>query len=401
MTRSLVVSHFFPPESLGGAHRWQQLAKALPDDQDCRVICPPPAFPYGKFEKTWRPIEREQVDGVSVTRLWTYQPLSDSTAAESNIGRILNYVVFSVFATLYVLCNFWRFDCIVTVSAPHTTFLPGVVGKLLGLPWVPDIFDLWLDNALDLGYVERHTVSFQFVATLERLAITESDHVLVITETMAEHYAEKYDVSLDHFTIVPFGVDADLFAPPDEQKRSNTVVYTGNLGEAHALIPFIKAFEQLDGVATLEIVGTGKRREELERLCEERGLTGRVTFRGVVPREEIPSILTGALASLVPLKQEYHLDYARPTKLLESMAVGTPYIASSLREIDRITDDASAGFAVNNKPDAVASAITRLAQDEALGREMSDRGMRFIEREHRWPVLGERVTEVLRLAETG
>lgn len=82
------------------------------------------------------------------------------------------------------------------------------------------------------------------------------------------------------------------------------------------------------------------------------------------------------------------------------MAVGTPYVASSLREIDRITDDAHAGFAVDNDPEAVAAAISRLAEDETLAEEMGDRGVTFIEREHRWPVLAERVTEVLRSVET-
>jgi glycosyltransferase involved in cell wall biosynthesis len=394
-TRTLVVSHFFPPEELGGAHRWQRLVANLPDDHDCRVLCPPPAFPYGEFDRSRTPIERTTVDGVPVTRLWTYQPRSDSTSADSNLGRILNYTLFALFSSLYVLCTFWRYDAIVTVSAPHTTFVPGAVGKALGLTWVPDIFDLWLDNALDIGYVERGSIPYRLVWRLERLALTRSDHVLVITETMAEHFASKHGVSSDRFTIVPFGVDAEQFTPATEPTQSNTVVYTGNMGEAHALRPFLSAFDRLDGVAELELVGTGKRRDELERFCREQGIDDRVTFRGVVPRTEVPGILRDAAASIVPLKQEHRLDYARPTKLLESMATGTPYVASSLAEIDRITDSSNAGFAVDNDPEAIAAAISTVVEDPEGAHEMGRRGVAFVEREHRWPVLADRVAEVL------
>lgn len=396
MTRTLVISHFCPPESLGGAHRWKKLTEALPEDHECRVVCPPPSFPYGEFERSWAPIKRDEIGDVPVTRLWTFQPASDSTSEESNFGRILNYVVFSVFASLYVACNAWRYDNIVTVSAPHTTFLPGVVGDALGLVWIPDIFDLWLDNANDIGYVETGSVPFKVIAALERRAIKQSDHVLVITQTMAEHFAEKYDVSVDRFTLVPFGVDAELFTPRTDSSESNTVVYTGNMGEAHALRPFILAFQSLGGVAELRLVGTGKRREELERLCEDEQLTDRVSFEGVVPREEIPEILAGAAASLVPLQQGYNLDYARPNKLLETMAVGTPYIASSLREIERITDESSAGIAVDNDPEQVAAAIRQLVEDSELREEMGQRGIEYIDQEHRWPELAARVDRAIR-----
>lgn len=392
--RTLVVSQYFPPESLGGAHRWKQLIQCFPDNHEARVLCPPASFPYGEFERSSRLIKRDRIDGVPVTRLWTYQPKQDSTSAESNLGRVLNYVLFSIFASIYVLLTSWNYDNIVTVSAPHTTFLPGVVGGSVGLRWYPDIYDLWLDNAEDMGYVTPGTLRYRIITTIERYAISRSERVFVITETMAQYYAEKHDVNRDRFTLVPFGVDADMFAPQVDESRSDTVVYTGNMGEAHALRPFMAAFEHLDGVAELELFGTGKRRGELEEFCTQAGLDDRVTFRGVVPREEIPEILGNAAASLVPLKQIHRLDYARPNKLLESMAMGTPYIASSLQEIDRVTSEANAGYAVDNKPEAVANAIKKLVSEREFAKEMGQNGAAYIEEEHRWPLLANRIIEI-------
>lgn len=397
-TRTLVITQFFPPESMGGAHRWQRLASELPDDVDCRVLCPPPAFPYGEFEPTRRPIKRETVDGVPVTRLWTFQPRADSRADDSNLGRILNYVVFSVLASLYVAANFWRYDCVVTVSAPHTTFLPGAVGKLLGCSWVVDIFDLWLDNAVDMGYTAEGSLAYRYIWTLESLAITRANHVTVITETMAQAYVEKFDVSRDQFTLLPFGVDGELFTPSPGRTDSTRVLYVGNMGDAHALRPFIKAFEHLPETYHLELVGDGKRREELETLVAEVGLTDRVTFAGFVDRSVVARQLSESALSIVPLQQEFQLDYARPNKLLESMAVGTPYVASDIREIRRVSEESGGGVVVENEPRAIAMALSELLADPARREQMGRDAVTYIETEHRWPILGDRLTDVIETA---
>lgn len=398
MTRTLIVSQYFPPEPLGGAHRWKEFVEALPDDDEYRVVCPPPALPYGNFDRSWRPIKREKVGGVSVTRLWTYQPTEDATSSEANLGRILNYGVFSVIASLYVLANAWRYDQVVTVSSPHTTFLPGILAQALGLRWIADIFDLWLDNARDLGFVESDGVLARFVAALERRAIRDADAVVVITRTMSNHFADRYDVSSSRFTIVPFGVDEETFAPRPGPRDTRTVVYIGNLGESHALRPFIEAFVYLEDTS-LRIVGTGKRREELEKFCRAEGLTDRVTFEGVVPRDEVPDILAGAEASIVPLKRGHSLDYARPTKLLESMAVGTPFVASALTEIERVAEESGGGFAVENDADVIAEKLDLLVADPQRQAEMGERAVAYIDREHRWSELAERVGLVLGVAE--
>lgn len=394
-TRTLVISHFLPPESMAGAHRWQRLISELPDDIECRVLCPPPAYPYGEFESSSRPIKRETIDGIPVTRLWTVQPQEDSRADQSNLGRILNYVVFSVLASFYVLANFWRYDTIVTVSAPHTTFLPGAVGKLLGCSWVVDIFDLWLDNAADMGYVEPGTLAYRYIWTLEWLAITRSDAVTVITETMAQAYVEKFEVPREKFTLVPFGVDKELFTPTPEQTDSTRVVYIGNMGDAHALRPLIKAFQQLPPTYTLEFVGDGKRRDELEALVSKLDLSDQITFVGFVDRTEVASRLQQSALSIVPLQDDIQLDYARPNKLLESMAAGTPYVASDIQEIRRVTDEAGGGVVVSNEPDEIAMAIQELMTDPEQREIMGNSAVSYIESHHRWPLLGERVTNLL------
>jgi glycosyltransferase involved in cell wall biosynthesis len=271
-----------------------------------------------------------------------------------------------------------------------------VIGKLLGCSWVVDIFDLWLDNAADMGYVEPGTIAYRCIWTLEWLAITKSDAVTVITETMAQSYVEKFGVSRGRFTLVPFGVNEELFTPAPEQTDSKRVLYVGNMGDAHALRPFIKAFQWLPSEYTLEFVGDGKRRNELEGLTAELELSDQINFVGFVDRSEVASRLQQSGISVVPLQQDIHLDYARPNKLLESMAVGTPYVASNIEEIQRVTDESGGGLVVPNEPPEVAAAIEELISDPERREEMGEAAVSHIDTHHRWSLLGQRVESVLK-----
>jgi len=389
----LVITQFFPPESMGGAHRWEKLAANLDESINPHILTSHPTFPFGEFERQWRPLSQETTDGVPITRLFTYQPTGDST-----IGRILNYGVFSVLCSLYILLTFWRYDSVVTMSAPHTTFLPGLVAKLLGRAWIVDIFDLWIDNAADLGYVDEDSVAYRLVSTLEHVSFANADAVLVITDTMAEYYEDKYpDLNFD-VHVVPFGVDTELFSPEVESTSSTDVIYTGNLGTGQAFVPFLRGFAAIGDNPTLTIVGDGERREELETLVKELDITDRVSFEGYVSRDEIPRFLAGATVSLVPLKTEYQLDYARPTKLLETMAVGTPYVASEVTEINKLSRREETGVVVENDADEIEAELSSLLKNEQVQKQMCSNGTTVIQEQHDWCTIGAQVSQTLRTA---
>ncbi|WP_161782053.1 glycosyltransferase family 4 protein [Halolamina rubra] len=389
-TDVLVVTQFFPPESMGGAHRWAKLSQHLDDSIEPQVLTTFPTFPFGEFDRCWQPIKRKTVDGVPTTRLFTYQPVEDTT-----VGRILNYGIFSMLSTLYVLCTFWRYDCIVTMSAPHTTFLPGLVGKLTGRDWIIDIFDLWIDNAADLGYVDEGSILYRAVSWLERISYARADAVTVITDTMGEYYEDKYpELSFD-VHVIPFGVDTELFSPDVEPADSADIIYTGNLGTGQAFVPFLRGFAGVDGNPELMLVGGGERRIELEQKIVELGIEERVTFVGYVDRDEIPSLLAGANVSLVTLKTEHELDYACPTKLLETMAVGTPYIASGTFEIQRLTKEYNTGSVVKNNPDEITKKLQEILQQEQKRQLKGQNGIHYIQNQHKWQNIGRRMSEVI------
>lgn len=391
----LVITQFYPPESMGGAHRWEKIGSNLDETIEPHILTTFPAFPFGEFERTCRPIRHEKKNGLPVTRLFTYQPSSDSA-----IGRIVNYSLFSILSALYVLLTFWRYDTVVTMSAPHTTFLPGLVGKIFGRDWFIDIFDLWIDNAADLGYVDTRSLAYRVVDALEYIAFSKSDGVFVITDTMAEYYKNKYPDTDFNTYVVSFGVDTEMFSPSVEPAGSTDIIYTGNLGTGQAFLPFLEAFAELNGKPELTIVGGGERRKELEDFVKQLGVADQVRFEGYIPRREIPRRLAGTKMSIVPLKTEYQLDYAKPTKLLESMATGTPYVASAVNEIENLSDQYRTGYAVENRVPEIRTAMENLLESEQEREFMGENSSSLIESEYNWAEIGKKVSDILTEADS-
>lgn len=391
--RALIITQKFPPESIGGAHRWHRLAQNFPEQIEPQVLAPPPTIPVGMFDRSSQLWENEMIEDIPVTRLWTYQP----TGGEwTGLGRILNYVVFALFASFYVLTYWWRYDCIVSFIGPHSTLLPGLLGRAFGRSWVIDIEDMWIDNAADLGFVARGSLVHRAVERVERFAFALADGFTVITQTMAEQYADKHDLPPETFTVVPTGIDVDTFLVEDDTTAAEgPIVYTGKLGQGQAFEPFLRGFARLDSSRELHIFGFGDRRDELEELSRQLDIEERVSVKEPVEREKIPGILQSAALAWVPLKTEYSLDYARPTKLIETMAAGTPYVASQVAEIEAVTADSGAGKAVENSPESVANAMRELLADEEHRVESGRRGTAFVAENHQWDVLGARTGDVI------
>jgi glycosyltransferase involved in cell wall biosynthesis len=233
------------------------------------------------------------------------------------------------------------------------------------------------------------------VAWLERTAFYRADHVIVLTPTMKEFYLDKYEISPDRLTPIPFGVDDDLFTPSLDQEPEPRITYVGNLGTFYAFEPYLRAFSRLDDEYELYIIGWGEERERLEELCSELGIDDRVTFTGRVPREQVAEYLASATLNWVPLETDYELDYARPTKLLEGMAVGTPFVGSPLAEMEVISERSNAGIITNNEPAEIAQAMEKILTNDEIRSKMEQRSVNFIEDNHRWPQLSKQMRDVL------
>lgn len=122
--------------------------------------------------------------------------------------------------------------------------------------------------------------------------------------------------------------------------------------------------------------GAGQERERLEGLAGELGVRDRVEFLGAVPREELLRRMGRASVCVVP-----SLSEAFGLVNIESMAVGTPVVASRVGGIPEIVRDGVDGLLFEpGNAEELAACLVRVLRDEGLRAEMGRNArQRFLE----------------------
>ena len=158
------------------------------------------------------------------------------------------------------------------------------------------------------------------------------------------------------------GVDLDLFRPCERigaQREFGfsqpTLLAVGNLvpKKRHALL--VEALAQLDSI-DLAIVGDGPERPRIKALADRLGIADRVQLFGRMPQKRLPAIYTAAELLVHPSVRE-----GWPNVLLESMACGTPVVATEFDGLaDIITAPAAGCIVTEVTPTGLAAAIRKL-----------------------------------------
>ncbi len=406
--RVVFVSQTFPPEKGGNASRIHDMATNVQAGEwSVTVLSPPPCYPPGEFDRSWRRSRTDDVDGVSVVRLWTWQPTTENPGMKR---RLPYYLLFGIHATLWLLWNFRQYDVVVTSTPPISTGAPGLVVAALGKPWLVDVRDLWIDASISLGYLQPGSALERVSRRFQRGVFHASDRIAITTETIGEKLLAQYGTELgEKLIVIPNGVDTDRFRPADSPSldvasgdevgelrmrdgdvlasngRDRTgddrpvIVYAGNLGSAQDLEACVRAMTHLDHEdAVLRLVGKGDLESELRRLTRELGVEDRVEFGGLIPREEVPQLLADATIGVAPLRSTETLSYAMPTKVYEYMACGLPTVVTGRGEIERFVVDSGGGVHADNDPERIAERFDELLGDEERRRQLGRQGREHV-----------------------
>lgn len=194
-----------------------------------------------------------------------------------------------------------------------------------------------------------------------RWAARRADHLITVSEGL-KRVLLGMDVPEQKITVLRNGVDANLFRPVAREAmrlrlnmRGFVLLSVGNLvtGKGHDLA--IEAVARMPD-ARLLIIGEGPCAQQLRRLIADRGLDERVHMLGNLDQETLRDYY-GAADMLV-------LASARegwPNVLLESMACGTPVVATAVGASGLIVSVPEAGVLARERSvEALFEAIGQL-----------------------------------------
>ena len=209
--------------------------------------------------------------------------------------------------------------------------------------------------AITIG-LHRHWGTFQMI-----------DCFIALTEFTAQKLLEKGIATRDKISVLGNFLPDPLPIPGSFERREPYVVYLGRLSSEKGAEILIEAIAGLPHLG-LRVLGDGPQAKALQALVLQRRLH-HVEFLGHVVREEKWNLLRRAMATAVP--SVWYENF--PFTVLESLAVGTPVVASNLGSLPYIVEDGKTGllFRPGDKDDLqekLAYLVTRTKEALAMGR---------------------------------
>jgi glycosyltransferase involved in cell wall biosynthesis len=166
------------------------------------------------------------------------------------------------------------------------------------------------------------------------------------------------------YRVVLNGIDLKPFAH-EPCPRPGRVVFVGRLQSqkrADLAIRALAIVRRTRPEATLDVVGDGPLRSELEGLVEREGLRESVRLLG--KRQDLPELLAGSACML--LTSDYE---GCPLSVLEAMAAGVPVVATAVGGVPELLVDGETGILVEpGSPGAIATALEAILASPARAR---------------------------------
>ncbi len=205
--------------------------------------------------------------------------------------------------------------------------------------------------------------------------------------TFAGLIAELSGISAESITILPLGVDLELFQPRQSGTRRDPDVphvgcYKGFrqvYGPTYLLeaVPLI-----LDGLPRTRfcLVGDGPQLAECHDMARKGGFESSIEWLDHQPHRAMPDHLDGWDITVIPSVCESFGAAA-----LESSAMRVPVVASNVGGLPETVRHGVTGLLVPPRdPERIAEAVIRLLKDATLRARMGEAGRRMVVQEYDW-----------------
>jgi colanic acid biosynthesis glycosyl transferase WcaI len=377
--RVLFLTHYFHPEVGAPQSRLLDLANELSRSGDeVTVLTGFPNYPDGVIQPAYRGrlFQVERLEALRIVRAPVYPAPNRGV-----VRRLLNHASFAL-SSIPASLSAGRADVVIVETPPLFLAAAGVaVTALKRAPLILNVADLWPDAAIQFGALRNRRV-IAAARALERFAYRRAELIAVPTPGL-ERVLRERGYPAEQVIVVPHGVDPARF-PLDAGARPvpGRIVYCGTIGMGHAVGTLIEAarmLEQAESGHEFVIVGDGAERAALEARVRELGLRS-VTFRGPLPRAQLPELLASADVAVATQRDLPLLADALSTKVLEYMAAARPVVVAAAGWTAEVVTRAEAGFACPpEQPAALAEALARVTADPDRARLMGLNGRRYVE----------------------
>jgi len=323
-------------------------------DVDLRVVAPVPYFPNlpYRFVDKWKTFAeipaRENIDKLPV-----YHPRYLVTP---KVGMALyGYFMFlGVVRRVARIHKEFSFDLI----DAHYIYPDGVAAILLGKVFRKPVVLSARGTDINL-YPE-----FKTIRPLIRWALGKAGHVIAVCESLRESMV-NLGIAQRKISVIPNGIDPDIFRPASQldarqklglKNEEKILISVGALIElkgTHILIDALTKIHRSGNLAfNTYIIGKGEQRDRLQKIINSHNLQDKIKLCGEVKNSDLPHWYNAADISFLGSSRE-----GWPNVVSESLACGTPVIATSVNGIPEILRSEEYGLLVNRDARSFATGI--------------------------------------------
>lgn len=247
---------------------------------------------------------------------------------------------------------------------------------------------------------------------IERLTVATADQVVASTPVDGSHLETYYGADTERVSIVPCGVDLDRFRLGSQAAArrglglgdENVILFVGRIQQLKGIDILIRAAALLsarEDVAPFRVMIVGGRptgesddpeaRElrRLKALARELGVERQLDWRGAVAHEELCQYYQAADVTVMPSTYESFGLVA-----VESMACGTPVVASRVGGLQATVQDGRTGYLTPwRDPGMYADRIGEILASAEL-RQRLGFGARERASEFGWPRVASQMVEL-------
>jgi len=358
-----------------------------------QVVSPVPWYPPllpGSRARFRRIGDVESVRGIQVSH--------PRYAMIPKVGMALHgpMMLRSVHAFVRALHARERFDLIDAHYLYPDGFAAVGLGRALGLPVVVSA----------RGSDVNRFSGFPRIRPLLQETLGGAAHAIAVSSALRDRMVEL-GTPASKIEVIPNGVDLTTYTPRERRDARGrlglrpdrkTLLFVGNLVHGKGAETLIEAFARVragerPGAADSEraqlvIVGGGALRASLEERVARLGLAGDVRFAGEIRHAALADWYSAGDALCLASERE-----GWPNVLLESLACGTPIVATRVGGIPEIVTSDRLGILADGTPEAMATALR-----EALAREWDRAALRAHAERFTWERAAESVGHVFERA---
>ena len=297
-------------------------------------------------------------------------------------------------------------------ASNHLTALPALMAaRRVGIPFVYEVRGFWELTGVSNNPEWETSERYKLAVSLETMVATEADHVLAITQQVADELVNR-GVPKEKISLAPNAVDPNALVPlPQDTKyaaKRNIRTDVPVIGFAGSIVPYegletlLEASQQLVDRGMdhqVVIAGSGSGLKSLRALRDSTKLRT-VMFLGRVPNQEIPRLLSTFDIMPCPRTSEKVTELVSPLKPLEAFSASKAVVLSDVaphKDIAGANEERALLFNANDAVD-LANTLQRLIQDNNLMKDLGRAGRLWTLSERNWTALARKMIEAHRHA---